>query len=107
SPKSPIPSMVALTEFLRAKGTRGSYAYGSTFPQAAAELYKKIEHLETVGVAYRAAPTSIADVLSGEIDVIFVDPTLGLQQAAQGQLRLIAATTAGPSPAPPRLPGRP
>lgn len=105
SPTSPVTSMAGLTERLRAKGKKGTYAYGATFSQAAAELYKKIERLETVGVAYRAAPTSLADILAGEIDFIFIDPTLGLQQARQGQLRLLAATTAGRSAAAPDVPG--
>ena len=105
SPSSPAKSLAELTALLRAKGKKGSYAYGSTFSQAAAELYKRIEGVESVGVAYRAAPTSIGDILSGEIDFIFVDPTLGLQQARQGQLRLLAATTAGRTPAAPDVPG--
>jgi len=105
SPKSPITSMAELTRFLRQKGKNGSYAYGNTFSQASAELYKRIENLDTVGVAYRAAPTSIPDLLAGQIDFTFIDPTLGLQQAGQGQLRLIAVTTAERSPVAPDIPG--
>jgi len=105
SPKSSIASMSELTAFLRAKGKSGSYAYGNTFSQASAELYKRIERLDTVGVAYRAAPISIPDLLAGQIDFMFIDPTLGLQQASQGQLRLIAVTTAERSPVAPDIPG--
>jgi tripartite-type tricarboxylate transporter receptor subunit TctC len=105
SPTSPAHSMRELTEIMRAKGTNGSYGYGATFSQAAAELYKKLEHLQTIGVAYKAAPTSVTDLLAGQIDFMFVDPTLGLQQASQGQLRLLAVTTAERTPAAPDVPG--
>jgi tripartite-type tricarboxylate transporter receptor subunit TctC len=105
SPNTSIKSMSDLTAHLKAKGAKGSYAYGNSTAQVMTELYKQIEGLKTEGVPYRATPQAMPDIDKGDIDVMFMDATFALQQAKEGRLRILAATTAQRSAVAPDYPG--
>jgi tripartite-type tricarboxylate transporter receptor subunit TctC len=105
APELPVKSMKELTAHLKAKGAKGTYGYGNSTAQVMTELYKQIEGLQTLGVAYRATPQALPDMHKGEIDVMFMDATFALQQERQGQLRILAATSAQRSPVAPDFQG--
>ncbi len=105
SPKSPIKTVGDLTAYLKTKGDKATYAYPNSFSQAATALYTKITGVNPVAVAYKATPTAMTDMLAGEIDFIFMDASFGVQQAKQGQIKIIAVTTADRSPVAPEFPG--
>jgi tripartite-type tricarboxylate transporter receptor subunit TctC len=104
-PNSPLNSVKDLTAYLKKKGKAASYAYPNSFSQAATELYKKIEGLDAVAVAYKATPPAMLDMIKGDIDFIIMDATFGVQQEKQGQIKVLGVTTAERSPVAPNFPG--
>lgn len=105
SPKSPIMSVHDLVELLKKKGDKASYAYPNSFAQAATALFTKITGTNPLPVAYKATPAAMTDLLSGEIDFMFMDSSFGVQQAKHGAIRALAVSTAQRSPVAPEYPG--
>ncbi len=105
SPKSPVKSVKELVDLLKAKGNKASYAYPNSFSQAATALFTKITQTTPVPVAYKATPTALTDMLAGDLDFIFMDASFGVQQEKQGQIRILAVTSAERSPVAPDFPG--
>lgn len=91
--KSPYKSLPELTEALRKKGNKASYAFSNPFSKVIAESYKTAAGLQTVDVSYKNASDSLNDLASGSIDFAIYDPTMALAQQKQGRLRLLAVTS--------------
>jgi len=91
--KSPYKSLPELTEALRKKGNKASYAFSNPFSKVIAESYKTAAGLQTVDVSYKNASDSLNDLASGSIDFAVYDPTMALAQQKQGRLRLLAVTS--------------
>jgi tripartite-type tricarboxylate transporter receptor subunit TctC len=92
--KSPIKSLPELTEALRKKGSKASYAFSTPFAKAIAESYKTVANLPTVEVSYRNAAESLNDLASGAVDFAVYDPTMALPQQNEGRLRILAVSSA-------------
>jgi len=90
---SPYKSLPELTEALRRKGSKASYAYSSPFSKVIAESYKTATGLKTVEVAYKGAADSLNDMASGAVDFAILDPVLALAQQKAGKLRILAIST--------------
>ena len=90
---SPYKSLPELTEALREKGNKSSYAYSSPFSKVIAESYKTLTGLQTIEVAYKSATDSLNDMASGTIDFAILDPVMGLAQQKEGKLRILAIST--------------
>jgi tripartite-type tricarboxylate transporter receptor subunit TctC len=91
--KSPYKSLPELTEALRKKGNKASYAFSNPFAKVIAESYKTVAGLQTVDVSYKNAIDSLNDLASGSIDFAVYDPTMALAQQKEGRLRLLAVTS--------------
>jgi len=90
---SPYKSLPELTEALRKKGSKASYAYSSPFSKVIAESYKTAAGLQTVEVSYKNATDSLNDMASGAIDFAILDPVMALAQQKTGKLRILAIST--------------
>lgn len=90
---SPYKTLGELTEAMKKKGSKASYAFSSPFGKVIAEAYKVETGLQTVEVAYRSAADSLNDIAGGSIDFAIFDPTLALAQQKQGKLRILAIST--------------
>src|SRR6478736_4054352 len=84
--KSPYTSLAELTEALRKRGNKASYAFSNPFSKVIAESYKTVAGLQTVDVSYKSAIDSLNDMASGSIDFAIFDPTMALAQQKQGRL---------------------
>ena len=75
-----------------------------TGPHLAGELFKRVAGIELTHVPYRGAAPALNDVIAGRVDSFFnnIAPVLPLMQ--QGQLRILAVTSAKRTPAAPDLP---
>ena len=82
-----------MTETLRKKGNKASYAFSTPFAKVIAESYKIAAGLQTVEVAYKNAIDSLNDLASGSVDFAVYDPTMALAQQKQGKLRLLAVSS--------------
>lgn len=90
---SPYKSLSELTEGLRKKGDKASYAYASPFAKVIAETYKVAAKVPTVEVAYKSSEASLNDMASGRIDFGVIDPLMGLALEKQGKVRALAIST--------------
>jgi len=92
--KSSYNSLGDLTEAMRIKGRKASYAYSSPFSKVIAESYKTVGKLDAAEVAYKSATDSLNDLSSGAVDFAILDPVMGLSLHKEGKVRALAISTA-------------
>jgi tripartite-type tricarboxylate transporter receptor subunit TctC len=97
-----------LAEFIaRAKAEPGKLTFGSpghgAVPHLSAELFVRAAKIQMTNVPYRGAAPGIQDLIPGRIDSFFNNIAPMLPLANQGQLRLLAVTTAKRSPLAPDI----
>ena len=101
---SQYQTLAALTEAMKKKGEKASYAQSNTSGKVMGELYKRAAGVTAVEVPYRTANDSLNDFASGVIDYGMMDPVFALSQARAGRLRMLAVSTAQRMQAVPDLP---
>jgi tripartite-type tricarboxylate transporter receptor subunit TctC len=89
----PYNTVAELTEAMKKKGDKASYAYGSPPALASAESYKARAGLKAVGIPYKTSVGSLSEMFSGEIDFQFIDSTVGTPLREGGKLRALAVTS--------------
>jgi tripartite-type tricarboxylate transporter receptor subunit TctC len=91
-----------------AKRNPGKLAYGSagngSGPHVAGELFKSMAGVDLVHVPYKGAAPAVVDLLSGQIQLGFVNISAVLPYVRSGKLKAIAVTTLKRSAALPDLP---
>jgi tripartite-type tricarboxylate transporter receptor subunit TctC len=101
---SPYKTLAELTEAMKKKGAKASYAQSNTSGKVMGELYKRATGIQAVEVPYRTANDSLNDFASGTIDYGTMDPVFALSQAREGRLRMLAVSTSHRMQAVPDLP---
>jgi tripartite-type tricarboxylate transporter receptor subunit TctC len=101
---SPYKTLAELTEAMKAKGDKASYAQSNTSGKVMGELYKRATGIKAVEVPYRTANDSLNDFASGRLDYGMMDPVFALIQARAGRLRMLAVSTPQRMQAVPDLP---
>jgi tripartite-type tricarboxylate transporter receptor subunit TctC len=101
---SPYRTLVELTEAMKQKGEKASYAQSNTSGKVMGELYKQAAGVKAVDVPYRTANDSVNDFLSGALDYGMMDPVFALSQARAGRMRMLAVSTAQRMQAVPDIP---
>jgi tripartite-type tricarboxylate transporter receptor subunit TctC len=91
--KSPYKTVADLTEAMKKKGDRASYATAAPTGRIMGELYRNAQGLKAVEVSYKTAPDSLNEMLSGKIDYGMHDPVFSLAQQREGRLRILAVST--------------
>ena len=101
--KVPANSLGELLAYARANPDRLNYAsQGSgTSSHLSAELLKSLAHISMVHVPYKGTGPAVADLLAGQVDLIFVHLASTLSHVKAGKLKILA--TGGAT----RLPGFP
>lgn len=106
NPDVPADSVEELVELARSKP--GELKFGSFGPgtsnHLSGELMKHLAKLDIVHVPYRKAPEGVADLISGQIDMLFVNTPLGLPHVQSGRMRALAVSGAKRSATAPELP---
>jgi tripartite-type tricarboxylate transporter receptor subunit TctC len=69
-----------------------SFGSGNTSSRGAAELFKFRERIEMQHVPYRGMPQALTDLLGGQIDCVFADPSSARGLVEDGKLRVLAVT---------------
>jgi len=91
-----------------AKARPGQLNYGSggagTAPHLAAELFKSIAGVDMVHVPYKGSGPAVADLLGGQISLMFNTMIQTIPHVQSGKLRALAVTGAKRSNAMPELP---
>jgi tripartite-type tricarboxylate transporter receptor subunit TctC len=85
------------------KVTMASAGTGST-PHASGELFKMMAGVEMIHVPYRGAGPAMADLLGGQVQVLFDNVPSAIEYIRAGRVRALGVTTAVRSEALPTVP---
>lgn len=97
-PTRNVRELIALARRQPGKLSYGSSGIGSTVG-IVAEVFKSIEKLDIVHVPYKGTVLAVADVVGGQIEMVFSDMVPAVPQIRGNRLRALAVTTAERSPA--------
>jgi tripartite-type tricarboxylate transporter receptor subunit TctC len=98
-----INEFVAYAKANPGKINMASTGNGAT-PHVTGELFKMMAGVDMVHVPYRGAAPAITDLLSGQVQVLFISPLVSIEHIKTGRLRALAVTTAMRSDALPGIP---
>jgi tripartite-type tricarboxylate transporter receptor subunit TctC len=102
-PAKTLQELVAL-----AKSKPGAMNYGSTGVGAAnhlvAELFNSKAGLKMTHIPYRGTALAVADLMGGQLSMVFGDPISVLAHIKSGKLRALAVTSLQRSPVAPDVP---
>jgi tripartite-type tricarboxylate transporter receptor subunit TctC len=92
-PAKTVPEFIAYAKANPGKISHGSSGNGTT-QHLAGELFKMMTGVNFVHVPYRGAAPALADLLSGQVQVLFEPMPPSIQHIKSGTLRALAVTTA-------------
>lgn len=102
-PARNVKELVAL-----AKAQPGKLSYGSSGASSTvaivAEVFKRATQTNILHVPYKGTVLAVADVVGGQIEMVFSDMVPAVPQIRSGRLRALAVTTPQRSPALPDVP---
>ena len=91
-----------------AKSSPGKLNYGSfgngTSAHMAAELFKRVAHINVVHVAFKGSAPAMIDLLAGRVDFIFDTFASAWPQIQAGKLRPLGVTSSSRVPLAPQIP---
>lgn len=102
-PVKTVPEFIAYAKANPGKVTMASPGAG-TSPHLAGELFKMMAGVDLVHVPYRGSAPAHADLLSGQVHVIFNVMVTSIEFIQAGKVRGLAVTTATRSEAVPEIP---
>jgi tripartite-type tricarboxylate transporter receptor subunit TctC len=102
-PAKTVPEFIAYAKANPGKINMASTGNGAT-PHVTGELFKMMAGVDMVHVPYRGAAPAITDLLSGQVQVLFISPLVSIEHIKTGRLRALAVTTATRSDALPDVP---
>jgi tripartite-type tricarboxylate transporter receptor subunit TctC len=102
-PAKSVPEFIAYAKANPGKVSMASAGIG-TPGHVSGELFKMMAGVNMVHVPYRGAAPALADLLSGQVQVVFGTISSNIQYIRGGMLRALAVTTATRSEALPDLP---
>jgi tripartite-type tricarboxylate transporter receptor subunit TctC len=106
---NPALGVKTLQEFVAlAKSKPGALNYGTTGVGAAnhlvTELFDSKAGIRMTHIPYRGTALAVADLLAGQVQVVFADPISALQHVNSGTLIALAVTSKDRSPVAPTVP---
>jgi tripartite-type tricarboxylate transporter receptor subunit TctC len=90
-PAKTVPEFIAYAKANPGKVSMASMGVGSS-PHMTGEMFKMMADIELVHVPYRGGTTVVADLIGGQVQVLFVG-TETIEHIRSGKLRAIAVTT--------------
>jgi len=106
NPALPAKTVQELIDLARAKPGYLNFASGSTGSTGhlAGELFNTMAGVKMVHIPYKGAAPATADLLGGQVQLMFDNLASALPNVKAGKLRALAVTTLARSPAMPDLP---
>jgi tripartite-type tricarboxylate transporter receptor subunit TctC len=105
-PRLPVTDMKSLLEFARKQPNGVTYATPGVGSQLhlAGELLAQKAGVAMLHVPYKGSSQAIADVINGQVNLLFTNLPSVLESIRGGQLRAVALTSAGRAPVMPEIP---
>ncbi|PHK97022.1 LacI family transcriptional regulator [Pseudoroseomonas rhizosphaerae] len=102
----PVRSVPELVAWLKQNGARASYGSSGigAAPHLAGELFKQLTGTQMAHVPYRGSGPAVADLMAGNIQLMFDSMPSSAGAVREGQLRALAVSTAERVAAFPELP---
>ena len=102
-PAKTVPEFVAFAKTNSGKINFASGGHG-TPPHVVGELFKMMASVNLIHVPYRGGAPAVADLLGGQVQVMFASPSISIEHVRAGKLRALAVTAATRSEALPDVP---
>lgn len=102
-PAKTIPEFIAFAKANPGKINMASAGTGSA-PHVVGELFKMMAGVDMAHVPYRGGGSAMTDVITGQVQVIFIGPAASIEYIRAGTLRALAVTTATRSEVLPDIP---
>jgi tripartite-type tricarboxylate transporter receptor subunit TctC len=105
-PKLPVNSVAELIAHAKANPGKINFAspgYG-TPPHMIGEMFKQRAGIDVVHVPYKGTAASITDMMAGQVQFVFENPSVLVQLVHEGRLRGLATTGETRNPQVPDLP---
>ncbi len=105
-PSVPVKTVKELIEYAKARPGKLAYASSGsgTSIHLSAELFKTMTGVEMLHIPYKGSAPAVADLIAGQVQLMFDNLPSSLQQVKAGKLRAIAVTSARRSPVLPDIP---
>jgi tripartite-type tricarboxylate transporter receptor subunit TctC len=103
-PASPFKTLQDLVEYAKANPGKLNYGHFNASSNIPGHLLGQVTGGKLTPIPYKQIGAAMTDLMSGQLDVIFVDSVAGDSYVAQGQLRAIAAMGARRLPKYPDVP---
>ncbi len=102
-PYNNVSELIAYAKANPAKINYGSPGIGGS-PHMGMELFARTAGIKLVHVAYKGAAAATTDVVAGQLQLMFSDPTAGLAHVRSGRLRALGISGPARLPAAPEIP---
>jgi tripartite-type tricarboxylate transporter receptor subunit TctC len=102
-PAKSVPEFIAYAKANPSKLNMGSGGIGTPF-HVAGELFKMMTGVDMVHVPYRGVAPALADLIAGQVQVMFFTTVSSIEYIKAVRLRALAVTTATRSDALPNIP---
>jgi tripartite-type tricarboxylate transporter receptor subunit TctC len=104
NPSVPAATVAELIAYGKANPGKLSFGAGSTSARMASEMLKSRGGFEMLHVPYRANPLAVADLLGGQISLVFADISTTLPQIRAGKVKGLGVSSLQRSALAPDLP---
>jgi tripartite-type tricarboxylate transporter receptor subunit TctC len=103
-PSVPASNVRELIAYGKANPGKLSFGAGSTSSRMASEMLKARGGFDMLYVPYRANPLAVADLLGGQVSLVFADLSTTLPQIRSGSVKGLGVSSLKRSPLAPELP---
>jgi tripartite-type tricarboxylate transporter receptor subunit TctC len=90
NPALPAKSLKELTELAKKQPGKYTFASSASGPQMAGEMYKMTAGIDLLHIPYKGAGPAVVDLLAGQVDMMFSNPTSAAPHVKAGKLRALA-----------------
>lgn len=104
NPSVPANTTQELIAYAKANPGKLTFGAGSTSSRLAVEMLKTAAGVDILYVPYKSNPQAVADLIGGQIQVMFADISTTLPAARAGKLKALGVSSAERSPLAPGLP---
>lgn len=92
APGFPAQSVADLARLAKSRPGKYTFASGNAPSRIGGEMFRMMAGVDLLHVPYRGAPQAMADLLGGQIDMIWSDLRTAIPQVQTGKLKALAVT---------------